>query len=128
MRRTIAVLIISTALLVGPGLILWLTALEDPQAGAGQTVRNWPAGQLDDQHQFGQRALLRLDDLVGVRLWLVRPIAPGAGTIVLRLRPAAGGNDLAVGQLAVSALTLRGPTVFQAPIRPLRSTARTRNV
>ena len=113
MRRTIVVLAISTMLLVGPGLILWLTALDDPQAGVGQTVRNWPAGQLDDQHQFGQRALLRLDDLVGVRLWLVRPTTPGAGTIVLHLRPAAGGIDLAEGQLAVSALTLRGPSVFR---------------
>ncbi len=113
MRQTIALLTISAALLIGPGLIFWLTALEDPQAGAGQTVRNWPAGQLDDQHQFGQRALLRLDDLVGVRLWLVRPIVPGAGTIVLRLRPATGGTDLAVGQLAVSELTLHGPSVFR---------------
>jgi hypothetical protein len=113
MRRTIALLAVSTALLVGPGLILWLTALDDPQAGAGQTIRNWPAGQLDDQHQFGQRALLRLDDLVGVRLWLVRPTTPSAGTIVLRLRPVAGGPDLAEGQLAVSALTQRDPSVFR---------------
>jgi hypothetical protein len=113
MRRTIAWLAISTALLVGPGLILWLTALDDPQAGAGQTVRNWPAGQLEDQHQFAQRALLRLDGLVGVRLWLVRPVMPGAGRIVLHLRPAAGGTNLAEGQLAVSALTVRGPSVFR---------------
>jgi hypothetical protein len=113
MRRTIAWLAVGTALLVGPGLILWLTAIEDPRVGAGQTVRNWPAGQLDDQHQFGQRALLHLDDLVGVRLWLIRPTTPGAGTIVLRLRPAAGGANLAEGQLAVSALTLRGPSVFR---------------
>ena len=113
MRRTLAWLAVSSTLLLGPGLIFWLTALDEPQAGARQTVRNRPAGQIHDQHQFGQRALLRLADLVGVHPWLIRPIMPGAGTIVLPLRPAAGGNDLVERQLTVSALALRDLSVFR---------------
>lgn len=113
MSRPIARLLTIVALLVGPALALWLASIDDPRAGGGQAERSWVAGYLDDDHRFGQFAALRLEGLTGIRLWLPRPVSPGPGALILRLRTPGDSADLATAQLLVAALPAHGPATFR---------------
>ena len=101
------------ALLVGLAAVLLCASISAPIVGASQPVRNWVAGYLDDGHQFGQIIQPSAHDLVGVRLWLLRPVAPGAGTILLSVRALDGGDTLATARLAVADLPAHGPATFR---------------
>jgi hypothetical protein len=113
MQRAITRLLLSVALLLGLGLVLWLAALDTPRVADGQTDRSWVAGYLDDQHYFGQFVNLPPDGLAGIRLWLPRPVVPGTGELIVHLRSAGGGPDRATAHVAVAALAQHGPTDFR---------------
>jgi hypothetical protein len=118
-RATIIRLVAAAVFSVGTALIIWLALLDDPLTGSGQVDRSWVAGYLYDGRQFGQIVEPARRDLVGIRLWLPRPIAPGAGTITLRIQPIDSEVDLATAQLAVADLAANGPTTFWLPPVPM---------
>jgi hypothetical protein len=119
MPRSLARPLIYTTLLIGLGLVLGAASISAPAAGARQDMRTWVAGYVYGDHAFGQIVQPAHRDLVGVRLWLPRPVAPGTGTLILTVHPISGGEALAMARIAVADLPSRGPATFRFDPVPL---------
>lgn len=112
--------------LVIPGAILWGATLDAPMVSPAQPVRNWVAGYLYADHQFGQVIPSSPHDLVGVRVWLLRPVAPRAGVLQLTIQPAGSDVVLARASLPVAALLQDTPATFRFDPVPLDRLATTK--
>ena len=104
---------IAFLLLVGACLVFWLASSSDPRVGPSQNDRSWVAGYLTDHHSFGQIMRLPLERLIGIRVWLCKPVTPNSGVIVLQLRKLEDKRVLATSELPVSGLTTCGPITFR---------------
>ncbi len=102
-------------LLAGLGLILWLAIVGTTRAGDAYREFGQPAEPLFDGHRIGQIITVPLDQLVGIRLWLRRPVSAAGGTITLRMRSLDQQKDLALVEWPVAELTADGPTTFRLP-------------
>src|SRR4051794_26514899 len=76
---------ITFTLFVGACLVIWLASSSDPRIGPSQDDRSWIAGYLADHHSFGQIMHLPLEGLIGVQVWLRKPVTPNNGVVVLQI-------------------------------------------
>jgi hypothetical protein len=110
-------------ILAGVGLTLWLARAPAPRIGVANREAGQVVATLSDGHELGQIVQVPLDDLTGIRLWLLRSADPGVGTLILRVRSLDRAKDLAVIETPVSQLAPDGPTTFrfvEMPIEPQR--------
>jgi hypothetical protein len=111
------------AIVAGAGLALWLALAPAPRVGASYREAGQVLDTLADGRQLGQIVQEPLDDLVGFRLWLLRPSDPGTGMLILRVRSLDQAKDLAVVETPVSRLAPDGPATFELaplPVEPTR--------